>query len=163
MLKCVTFAAVLVACFGVARGQDGPAKVEQLKKEIAELRAKLEAKEAELSKLVPAKRVVGMHAAELTIGEAGPLVEAYQLGNGRITESATILQVERVLGANKFVAQVGTIQPNSNMKRPSVIVSGMPTTGLADGKILRELPHFRVVGIERLGDRTLYVIEPFRS
>lgn len=65
MLKCVTFAAALVACFGVARAQDGPAKAEQLKKEVAELRAKLQAKEAELEKLVSSAVDYRLSAGEL--------------------------------------------------------------------------------------------------
>lgn len=55
MLRAITFTAALAACLGTARGQDNQAKTESLKKEIAELRAKLEMKEAELAKLNPIK------------------------------------------------------------------------------------------------------------
>lgn len=157
MCRVLLSTAVLAVCLGAARGQDNQAKVDQLKKEIADLRAKLGAREVELAAILPAKEVRYLRPYTMEIGEAGPLVQTLTLG-GRTTESPTYIQVERILDDRKFVAVVGV--PERDVKRPTVVIGSYPTAGLAEGKTI-DPPHFRVVGTEKVGDRVLYLLEPY--
>lgn len=153
--------AALAACLGIARGQNNQDKADQLRREIAELRVRLAEKEEQARRLSPAKEVKALRPALLTIGEAGPLVGTFPVGNGQFAESKTYIQVERILDDKRFVAWVGPPPNNPNEKRQQVLVTGYPTTGLADGRVILDPPSFKVVGTEKVADRVLYALEPY--
>jgi hypothetical protein len=160
MVKSTFMMLALAFATSIATAADDP-KIDQLRKEVAELKSRLAVKEAELAKLDPVKEVAYLNGT-LTVGTAGrfgvatsrtivtPDGKAVKVGG---IETATV-KVSKVIDANKAIlTNVGVAN--------GVIARNFPTKDIADGATIGPSQYFRVVGTEKYNGRTFFVVEPY--
>jgi hypothetical protein len=142
---------------------DKPDQKEQqaaaLRKEISDLKLKIAEKELQLTTLEPTKEVPFLDSVDLKRNTAGQFVQ----DDGQQRPSVAPLIVKQVLDKNRMLVTVGIAprhDPNHQMQ--VVLIVGMPTVDIADGKIFNDGNlYFRVIGTEKIGDRTYYAVEPY--
>lgn len=146
MAKQLVAAVVLLALAVVVRGDD--AQAEKLRREITELRAKLSAKEAELSRIVPVTSTGPLNPGSAKLGHAGRLC---------LTEGdGASVHIEQIIDGQSLLAKVSYI--NGGETR---VILAVPTRGKVDGVGDPELSQltWRVVDTKRHGSRTVFVLE----
>lgn len=157
--------ALLLTCCLVSpsfQGADDKEKTEAIRKEIADLRERLAAKEAELAEMLPVKRVEYLTVNDLKPGTAGPFGANY--AGPLITFS---LRIEDVLDKNRAIVTVMRPAARNRMGgydleslSPRVLISNFDTSGLSDGKIIKS-GIFRVLGTQKISNRTYAHVEPY--
>ena len=156
---------LLSACFALGALGDDKQKAAQLRKEITELRAQLEAKEAELAKVDPVEYVPGLFSTSLKVGTAGPF-QATLTQNGKSLGPAGIdtFKVVKVLDENRAIVRVAastTVRSGRATSTYGEFILIGSTKGLADDTGLKPKAYFfRVTGTEKVADRTLFTVEP---
>lgn len=146
---------------------DDKEQIEKLRKESAELKAQLAAKEAELAKLDPVEMMQFLQITTLkpnTVGPFGSLTEAVIRNNvvidkgGRLVQDA--IRVEKVLDGNRVIASVLVTRGREVVAaKEQLLITGFDTTGVADGKIINPSPVFRVIGTKMRDGKTYHHLE----
>ncbi len=130
---------------------DKPDQKEQqaaaLRKEIADLKLILAEKELQLTSLEPTNELPYLDVYDLKRNTAGCFFQ---------DQAVAPLIVKQVLDKNRMVVSVGLTQ------RQDILIVGMPTVDIADGKVFNDGNlNFRAIGTEKIGGRTLWVVEPY--
>jgi hypothetical protein len=144
---------------------DQDEKVKLLKKEIAVLEVKLAEKKAQLAKLlppekpdpekvVPVVKYKTLRVGDFKVGDIGSL-GVYEITRNGAGEFGLNLRVESVLDANRMIAS------GDGYRSMPFLVANFPTKDLADGKVIQDALVFKVTGTEKVGGKTLYVLEPY--
>lgn len=165
MVRTLSLATLLLFA-AVAQAADNP-KVTRLKKEIATLKAQLAAKEAELAKLEPkpaappkaAVTYLAMNDLKKDqVGYFGYTTAAVVRNNRLIapgTQSVGLLKVIQILDAKRALCGVVLERGVADQK---VLVSGLDTSTLADGKVFPS-PLVKVLGNITIEGRTFAHVE----
>lgn len=146
---------------------DDKDKAEKLRKEIADLRAQLTEKEAELTRLEPVEMVPYLSLSKLKPNTVGPFATPSQpvvRGNTVIDRGGRpirdTLYVEKVLDKHRVTATLrfGGLKGDA-MAKQKLLITNFDTTGYTDGKKIAPELVYRVVGTEKIDDVTYAHVE----
>lgn len=155
MSKTILAFAISFVTSGFAVGSDKE-KADKLRKEIADLRSQLSAKEAELAMLDPVNVVDYLWTFKMKPGDAGTFGQV--VTRPKTEYAPARIRVEKVVDK---LSMIISIIGESGKDPVQVLVSDFDTTGVADGKTFPS-PTFRVLGTKKVGDRTYAHVEPWK-
>jgi hypothetical protein len=135
---------------------DDKARIDELQKEIAELKTRLADKEQELGKLLPVENVKWLYPATMKTGTAGYFAHLRNI-NGQRSDAKTGLKVERIIDANRMFCSV------LDSSGPLFMVVGYSQKDLVDGSVISDPPMFKVNGTEKTKSLTYFVVEPYTT
>lgn len=165
-MKRILLLPVLMLLVSTASARDDKEQAEKLRKEIAELRAQIAAKEAEVAKLDPVRMVEYLWTNDMKPGDVGrfglsttrPRTVISDGKPVRVSEmvySDALLRIEKVIDKTSATA---VVLEQAGANKAKIFISNFDTTNVADG---RRIPSavYRVVGTKKIGDVTYTHVE----
>lgn len=155
---------MLVCCIATVCSAAPPDKEDQLRKEVAELRAQLAAKETELKKLEAVTVVPFLFSEELKVGTVGPI--GYEPAKGQPSRAITEFGVVKVIDKDRLLTHAPSrlflsSATGTQVHSYGTFVLRYPTAGLkAAGSVKLGTQLFRVRGTVTIGKDT-YLVEPY--
>ncbi|AWM39922.1 hypothetical protein GobsT_16890 [Gemmata obscuriglobus] len=157
--------ALSLVCFATtAGGADRREKAAQLHKEVADLRAQLAAKEAELKRLEDVTAVPFVFAEKMKVGTAGPL--GYEKAKGEAPTPLREFGVVQILDAERALVHAPShwvpVQGGGLVLCYGTFVLRHPTAGLkVGGGVTPDAPWLRVWDTVTIDKRTYPLVEPY--
>lgn len=144
---------IVLACSlaPVARADE---KSDKLRKEIADLRVALKAKENELARREPTKEVSLLFSDLMQMNTAGQFgIKPNEFAN---------LSVIKVIDESRMLLQVGDKEQNKRiLNRGKVLVVNIATADYADGQAVDNKLWFRFLGNTKYDGVTYQTVEPY--